>query len=290
MAGLVSVTFLVSTRSVPWQIVHRSSLISLVHSAIDNHEYNPKFESPLVRSIESLDKLLHAPTKYGVMKRITRIADAVDKVFERVFDKGFHDFSFLSSDKREDAFEAHLQEALRDKYPLEEWLANLDRQDIDKLEESGPLSALACKLTGDRDRVWRPPACFAVAVVRFVDLSNRRDTDEDFAKALWTLKVHENDWVTFQYNCRKTFSCTVKSFKTLRPKIIRYLDHPDTVAFLNELGGRDEAWLRVKRDEVNKVWVDKDLLLRFMHDEIDFQALRENQATNAESRWLGGHW
>lgn len=255
-------------------------------------DYNPKFESPLIRNIDALDKLLHAPSRHAMQKRIVRMADAIDKVFERVFDKGFHDFSFLSSNKQEEPFEAHLQEAMLEKFTVEDWLMTLDQHDVNKLDESGPLVALASKLSGpgERERLWKPPPCFAAAVVPFVNPDEKRETDEGFAKAIWTLKTFENDWVSFRYSCRKTFEYTVKAFKALRPQIIEYLTHPDTVAFLTEPNGRNESWLRVKREEVNKVWLNKDLLLHFLHDEVDFDSLREEQATGAENRWLGGHW
>mmetsp|Transcript_15223 Transcript_15223/g.25318 ORF Transcript_15223/g.25318 Transcript_15223/m.25318 type:complete len:606 (-) Transcript_15223:223-2040(-) len=258
----------------------------------DAHHYNPKFESPLVRNIDSLDKLLHAPSRHGVQKRITRMADAIDKVFEKIFDKGFHDFSFLSSDKQSMPFEAYLQAAMREKFTVDEWLVSLDQHDVDKLDESGSLVALACKLSGERERLWKPPACFAAAVVPYINISadDKRDTDDEFAKAIWTLKTYEDDWGSFTYSCRKTFEYTVDAFKTLRPMIVEYLKHPDTIIFLTEQNGRNDSWLRVKREEVNKVWLDRELLLHFLSSDVDFDTLREEQATGAENRWLGGHW
>jgi hypothetical protein len=243
-----------------------------------------------MRSIDLLDKLVHAPSRHGVQKKITKMADATDKVFEQVFNKGFHDFSFLSTNKDADTFEAYLREAMKEKFTVEEWLMGLDQHDIEKLEDHGPLMALACKLTGERDRLWRPPACFAVAVVPYIRPSDKRETDEDFAKALWTLKTYDRDCVTFQYRCSTTFDYTVKAFKTLRPKIMEYLNHPNTIAFLARPQGRNESWLRVKREELNKVWTDRDFLMHFYHDDVDFEELREEQAAGAEQRWLGGHW
>jgi hypothetical protein len=50
------------------------------------------------------------------------MADAIDKVFEKIFNKGFHDFSFLSDSKDNDPFEAFLREAMREKFTVEDWL------------------------------------------------------------------------------------------------------------------------------------------------------------------------
>ena len=256
----------------------------------DAFEYNPKFESQLMRNVELLDKLMHAPSRHGIQKKITKMADAIDKVFEKIFDAGFHDFSFLSSDKCAEPFEAYLREHLREKFKIEAWLLGLDQNDITKLEEYGPLMALACKLTGEKERPWRAPACFAAAVVPYIKPTDKKGTDEDFARALWTLKTYDRDFPSFGQKCRSTFEYTVKAFKTLRPRIMEYLNHPTTVAFLEFPQGRNEAWLRVKREEVNKVWTDRELLMLFLHDDVVFEELREEQAAGAEVRWLSGHW
>lgn len=256
----------------------------------DTFEYNPKFESQLMRNVELLDKAMHAPSRFGVQKKVTKMADAIDKVFERIFDKGFHDFSFLSSDKDGEPFEAYLRDYMKEKFNVEDWLLSLDQHDIDKVEEYGPLVALACKLTGEKERPWRAPPCFSVAVVPYLKLPDKKETDEDFARALWTLKTYERECPSFSQRCRATFEYTVQAFKTLRPRIMDYLNHPTTVAFLALPQGRNESWLRVKREELNKVWTDRELLMHFLHDDVDFEELRAEQAAGAELRWLGGHW
>lgn len=253
-------------------------------------EYNPKFECHLTRNVELLDKLMHAPSRHGVQRKIAKMADAIDKVFEKIFNAGFHDFSFLSSDKDAEPFEAYLRESMTEKFNVEAWLVGLDQHDVDKLEEYGPLVALACKLTGEKERPWRVPACFAVAVVPYIQPPDKKDTDEEFARALWTLKTYDRECLSFHHRCRYVFEYTVKAFKTLRPRIMEYLNHPTTVAFLALHQGRNESWLRVKREEINKVWTDRELLMHFLHGDVDFEELLAEQAAGAELRWLGGHW
>lgn len=242
-----------------------------------------------MQDLDLLDKLIHAPSRHAVQKKITKMAYAIDKVFEKIFNRGFHDFSFLSDNKDDDTFEAFLREAMKGKFAVEDWLMSLDQHDMKKLEDYDPLMALACKLTGEKGRIWTPPACFAVAVVPFIKPAEKRETDEDFARALWTLTTLE-DCASFRQRCRATFDYTVKAFKTIRPRIIEYLDHPNTVAFLVRTHDRNESWLRVKREELNKVWTDRDLLMHFLHDDVDFDELLEEQTAAAELRWLAGHW
>jgi hypothetical protein len=64
---------------------------------------------------------------------------------------------------------------------------------------------------------------------------------------------------------------------------MEYLDHPNTVAFLVTTQDRNESWLRVKREELNKVWTDRDLLMHFLHDDVDFDELLEEQRCRSGS-------
>eukprot|EP00540_Astrosyne_radiata_P017329 CAMPEP_0116833806 /NCGR_PEP_ID=MMETSP0418-20121206/6643_1 /TAXON_ID=1158023 /ORGANISM="Astrosyne radiata, Strain 13vi08-1A" /LENGTH=359 /DNA_ID=CAMNT_0004463301 /DNA_START=282 /DNA_END=1358 /DNA_ORIENTATION=- len=250
--------------------------------------YNPKFESPLVRRIDLLTAVANAPAR-GSQKKIIRIADAIDKVFEPIFDRGFHDFSFLSDDKMEKPFEAFLRESLNGRYNVEDFVLSLTEEDIEELDINGPLMALACKLSGDKLRFWRPPSCFAGSVIACANLEEPLSTDETFAKVLWSLNVVEC-YTSFEENCERTFQRTMWSFKSVRQSILRYVRDPATVSYMYSPDHRNPEWLRVKKEEVEKVWVDKDIIMQFMQSDVDFQRLRTDQAANAETRWLGGQW
>uniref|UniRef100_A0A7S1CZE4 Uncharacterized protein n=1 Tax=Cyclophora tenuis TaxID=216820 RepID=A0A7S1CZE4_CYCTE len=263
------------------------------HRDFPEDDYNPKFESSLIRSVELLTKIANAPARAS-QKRLIRIADAIDKVFEPIFNSGLHDFSFLSSDPHSHSFETHLEESLRRKFCVEDFVLSLGEEDLNRLNSHGPLMALACKLSNEKYCLWRPPACFAVSVLASAKLSDPLATDEMFVKVLWSLHTSDTEWErelkSFQDCCRDAYKRTATSFASARRKILSYVRDPKTEAYLNAEDGRNPEWRRVKREEIDKVWVDKEIILRFLGDSVNHDCLRAEQTTNAEARWLGGHW
>mmetsp|Transcript_26575 Transcript_26575/g.40333 ORF Transcript_26575/g.40333 Transcript_26575/m.40333 type:complete len:668 (+) Transcript_26575:281-2284(+) len=294
----------------------------------ETQEYNPRFECQLVQHMKCIRNLIQAPRRHSSQKKIIKMADAIGKIFEQIYEYGFHDFSFLllqdkgeindhhhhyhphdttnnycSTSSSSSCFEVHLHKVLTSMMPVERWLLNLRPDDVSLMEEYGPLLGLACKLEGERT-ITKPPTFFALAVVSYcvTDDNDKRYTDEAFARALWSLKTHyisssrrqQQPWTTpsFRYHCQKTFQDTARSFTMLRPKLLQYIHHRDSIDFLKEnVNGRSNSWLRVKKEELNSVWVNTRILKSLLRGrEVDFASLRREHASKAESRWLGGYW
>lgn len=264
----------------------------------ETHEYNPRFNCQLIQHMKLIRDLIQAPSRHSSQKKIIKMADAIDKMFERIYENGFHDFSFLvNGEKKEDAFLFHLHKVITSVMPVERWLSNLRPEDLSLMEEHGPLLGLACKLEGE-PMVYKPPTFFARAVVSYVNPRDKRYTDEAFARALWALKTSyysnsSQQWTTsFRHNCQKTFQRTACAFTILRPQLLKYINHPDSIEFLKEnTNGRSESWLKVKEEELNSVWVNTGILKCLLRGvEVDFESLRREHASKAESRWLGGYW
>ena len=255
-------------------------------------EYNPKFESSLVCTIPVLVTMARAPAKVS-QKLLIRTADKIDKIFQPIFDAGFHDFSFLGTECAKNAFGASLREGLREKYGVEAFVLSLTEEDVERLKCHGPLMALAMKLSNEDQCHWKPPSCFAISVLVRANLEPRQ-TDEAFARALWLIKTPENEWEanlhSFSETCNQVYQNTLEAFLTARNRILRYVQHPDTIGFLNSGDGRNPEWLRVKREEVERVWVDRSTLLSFLNGEVNFEVLRRTHHSNAQRRWLGGRW
>lgn len=261
------------------------------HRDFPEDDYNPKFESSLIRSVDMLTKLANAPAK-GSQKKLIRIADAIDKVLEPIFNSGLHDFSFLSPDKQKNPFEAHLRHSLKRKYHEVDFVLSLGEDDLTRLKSHGPLMALACKLSNEK-LLWKPHPCFAISLLASEKIIRPLVTDEKFAKVMWLLQTADMELPepkSFAQSCSETFERTLPAFLSARRRILRYLRDPATQTYLSADDGRNNEWLRVKREEIEKVWVDKEIILQFLTRNVDHERLRRDQTTWAEARWLGGHW
>jgi hypothetical protein len=57
---------------------------------------------------------------------------------------------------------------------------SLDQHDMKKLEDCGPLVALACKLTGEKGRSLDTSSLFCSGCGPLHQAAEKRETDEDF--------------------------------------------------------------------------------------------------------------
>mmetsp|Transcript_33424 Transcript_33424/g.50417 ORF Transcript_33424/g.50417 Transcript_33424/m.50417 type:complete len:595 (-) Transcript_33424:234-2018(-) len=260
----------------------------------ETKEYNPRFSCPMIQNMKSIRNFIQAPSRvHGSQKKISQMAHDINDVFEIIHRYGFHNFTFLLHSGG--IFEEHLYQVMTATSSiLERWMLSLAPDDVSILQEHGPLMALAWKVEGE----WpsQPPNFFALAVVSYcVSGEKKRATDDALARTLWSLLLLQTKPPSsFRQHCEDLFNVTAQAFTHIRPKVLNFLYHPDSIAFLKENPkGRSDSYQKVKKEELNRVWVNTQVLKRLLHNEekeLNVEELLCEAESKAESRWLGGYW
>eukprot|EP00547_Thalassionema_nitzschioides_P002011 CAMPEP_0194205550 /NCGR_PEP_ID=MMETSP0156-20130528/4796_1 /TAXON_ID=33649 /ORGANISM="Thalassionema nitzschioides, Strain L26-B" /LENGTH=543 /DNA_ID=CAMNT_0038931853 /DNA_START=604 /DNA_END=2235 /DNA_ORIENTATION=+ len=246
------------------------------HFAMDYKTSQPHWRIsityPLTRSL--LGRITCHP-RYATETRLIHVANSIDDAYDEIAASGFADFTCFSDDKIENPLEAKIRSYLcRNFTQGDEFLRHwrLDKYMLHRLNSTGPKSALVYFAFGGGWTSLPAPLMTILAEVVVEEGGNLENVSasREFIEFLHEVLAPNPyklcvNWKFFQ----EYFEELLLTYKRLRPLILAYHSHPETVALCRSDGAKDQScedlswglseshWKGIKRRIVLNMWVSK---------------------------------
>eukprot|EP00548_Thalassiothrix_antarctica_P004464 CAMPEP_0194133746 /NCGR_PEP_ID=MMETSP0152-20130528/3784_1 /TAXON_ID=1049557 /ORGANISM="Thalassiothrix antarctica, Strain L6-D1" /LENGTH=441 /DNA_ID=CAMNT_0038829099 /DNA_START=434 /DNA_END=1760 /DNA_ORIENTATION=- len=233
------------------------------HFAMDYKTCKPHWRISMAYTLtRSLLGRLTCHSKYATEKRIKQVANIIDGAYTEIAASGFVDFACFSNDMVIDPLEAKIRSYLLQHFMqgddlLRHW--KLDKFMLDRLRSTGAKSTLVYFAFGGGWNSIPIPLMNIIAeaiVEKGGNLKNLR-ASRDFIDLLHeVLAPHAYslcvNWQVFQ----QYFEDLLLTYKRLRPQILAYQSHPETIALCrsNQLEQHCDEKLCLNTNLTNSQW------------------------------------